>query len=209
MKDNIKLDSLYCEIFHQKYMYNIITDRRNKPTYGSLESASELLFLNHIRHLIIKRTCSFYIKAEFEKHCLGEGNQENQNNLEVILDSIVFFPKHKLHIPYITCITGKGLQFTLISQDCYQNVILKRSEAGIISLCVLSIYGIGVGGLKFFLFQIRFDHTNSVAITFTLSKMLELQFRQQIITCEISTKSHQRVINRSLFQNFCDDFLAI
>lgn len=113
MKDNIKLDSLYCEIFHQKYMYNIITDRRNKPTYGSLESASELLFLNHIRHLIIKRTCSFYIKAEFEKHCLGEGNQENQNNLEVILDSIVFFPKHKLHIPYITCITGKGLQFTL------------------------------------------------------------------------------------------------
>lgn len=184
-------------------------DRRNKPTYGSLESASELLFLNHIRHLIIKRTCSFYIKAEFEKHCLGEGNQENQNNLEVILDSIVFFPKHKLHIPYITCITGKGLQFTLISQDCYQNVIMKRSEAGIISLCVLSIYGIGVGGLKFFLFQIRFDHTNSVAITFTLSKMLELQFRQQIIICEISTKSHQRVINRSLFQNFCDDFLAI
>lgn len=51
---------------------------------------------------------------------------------------------------------------------------MKRSEAGIISLCVLSIYGIGVGGLKFFLFQIRFDHTNSVAITFTLSKMLEL-----------------------------------
>lgn len=153
MKDNINLDSLYCEIFHQKYMYNIITDRRNKPTYGSLESASELLFLNHIRHLIIKRTCSFYIKAEFEKHCLGEGNQENQNNLEVILDSIVFFPKHKLHIPYITCITGKGLQFTLISQDCYQNVILKRSEAGIISLCVLSIYGIGVGGLNFFYFK--------------------------------------------------------
>lgn len=58
-------------------MYNIITDRRNKPTYGSLESASELLFLHHIRHLIIKRTGSFYIKAEFEKHCLGEGNQEN------------------------------------------------------------------------------------------------------------------------------------
>lgn len=209
MKDNINLDSLYCEIFHQKYMYNIITDRRNKPTYGSLESASELLFLNHIRHLIIKRTCSFYIKAEFEKHCLGEGNQENQNNLEVILDSIVFFPKHKLHIPYITCITGKGLQFTLhflgLLLECDPEKVGGWDNQ---PLCTQHLWNRS-GRFEFFLFQIRFDHTNSVAITFTLSKMLELQFRQQIITCEISTKSHQRVINRSLFQNFCDDFLAI
>lgn len=55
-------------------MYNIIIDRRNKFIYGSLESVLELLFLNYIRYFIIKCICFFYIKVEFEKYCLGEGN---------------------------------------------------------------------------------------------------------------------------------------
>lgn len=151
------------------YIIYIICGNRVKIRYlvnlglvqTSLQSASELLFLNHIMRLGIKCTYCFKTKSQagggMELHldCWGLGYQEKS---KILYKWFCFLNIRYMYLLWLASLIKASISLTTCS-DCYYNVLFKRQEAGRVSQwisiwqCVLSIYGKGVWGLKYYHFK--------------------------------------------------------